>query len=68
MSTVTINGVLEIDEDRGVIYFHAGPNNAEDIAGTTRLRICSLPRPIPTMENAFIDITHMVGVSFTSIS
>lgn len=53
-----INGTLEIDYNRGVIYFHSDK-------GITRLRICQLPLPRkPIDERAMIDITHMVGVSF----
>jgi hypothetical protein len=52
-------GILEIDLDRGVIYFH-------DLAtGRTILRICRLK--IPDSFDAskdMIDITHMVGVSY----
>ena len=47
------SGELEIDRNRGVIYFHT----AEDEA-TTLLRICSLPTPIP---QGFLDIFHMKG-------
>ena len=38
--TISIDGTLEIDQHRGVIYFHANE-------GYTLLRICSLPKPIP---------------------
>jgi len=40
MTTTTIEGHLEIDHERGVIYFH---NNE----GYSTLRICNLPKPIP---------------------
>lgn len=40
MTTTKIQGELEIDHERGVIYFH----NDE---GYTTLRICQLPKPIP---------------------
>jgi hypothetical protein len=50
-----ILGELEVDFDRGVVYFHS--------AGLTMLRICRLPTPIP--ENIrFIDITFGIGVSY----
>ena len=39
--TITIDGQLEIDQDRGVIYFHSFNT------GITALRICQLPTPIP---------------------
>jgi hypothetical protein len=47
-------GWLEIDHERGVIYFHR--------AEGTLLRICRLPAPIPEDAN-FIDITilHPLG-------
>ena len=57
MST-TIEGQLEIDSERGVIYFH--------YKGITRLRICSLPRPIPL--DAMLDITHMRGTSWSYVN
>jgi len=68
MSTITIKGELEIDPDRGVIYFHNGST------GQTVLRICRLPKPIPdpTQETEYsavhgvmLDITHMFGVSWS---
>lgn len=51
-----INGQLEIDSDRGVIYFHSEE-------GRTILRICSLPKPIPDVElpERMLDITHLRG-------
>lgn len=56
-----IGGTLEIDEKRGVIYFH-------DANGLTVLRVCRLPNPIPDpYENngdTLLDITHMVGASW----
>ena len=56
--TIQIRGILEIDRERGVIYFH-------DDAHTV-LRICSLPKPIPNPEGPFdsLDITHMHGCSW----
>lgn len=43
-------GQLEIDHGRGVIYFHSRET------GTTKLRICKLPTPIPE-DVEFVDIT-----------
>jgi hypothetical protein len=61
--TTKIQGELEIDRDRGVIYFHTSDKEvAERYGGVTVLRICNLPKPIPV---GVIDITHMVGVSVT---
>jgi len=57
------HGTLEIDHDRGVIYFHCRDEEQSQRLGTvTMLRICSLPKPIPRDE--FIDVTHMFGVNY----
>ena len=47
--TTKIEGQLEIDHERGVIYFH------ENHTGKTRLRICKLPSPIPKDDQ--LDVT-----------
>lgn len=57
-----LTGELEIDHARGVIYFHG-------IDGVTFLRICKLPKPIPSLSidpDNFrtLDITHMAGTSW----
>ena len=57
--TTTIKGELEIDSDRGVIYFHAAEGK---FLGTTVLRICSLPKPIPADKE--LDITFGFGCSW----
>jgi len=49
-------GILEIDKNRGVVYFH--DNNT----GSTLLRICKLPIPIPT--DRLLDITIGWGCSW----
>lgn len=57
-----IQGELQIDEERGVIYFTPteGPK-----AGATLLRICRLPTPIAvTPEYEMLDITFGHGVSW----
>lgn len=56
----TIKGVLEIDQNRGVIYFHS------DKTGHSPLRICQLPRPIPNPSayGTCLDINHMDGCSW----
>lgn len=60
--TKQYEGILEIDTNRGVIYFHlTNPKAIELLGAMTILRICSLPTPI--IANS-IDITHMVGVSY----
>jgi len=53
--TRTIRGELEIDSDRGVIYFHTEDEKIiEQYGSVSILRICRIPTPIP--ERA-IDIT-----------
>ena len=54
--TKCLDGQLEIDPDRGVIYFHRTDT------GQTLLRICRLPSPIPIDE--FLDITFGHGVNW----
>jgi hypothetical protein len=59
--TKEYEGVLQIDFNRGVIYFHSSAT------GCTLLRICRLPTPIPVPRDVLpemIDITHMHGVSY----
>lgn len=64
--TESTAGELEIDHERGVIYFHA-------YTGQTMLRICRLPTPIPKVpynddgtwpDWGMLDITHMVGANW----
>lgn len=56
-STVTVAGQLEIDVDRGVIYFHASDSAfAEKFQGVTVLRICGLPKPVP-LDQGLLDVT-----------
>jgi hypothetical protein len=57
MRNSMIKGQLEIDHDRGVIYFHS-------LTGQTELRICRLPYPIP--KDKLLDITHMYGCSWNA--
>lgn len=54
--TQVFHGQLEIDNDRGVIYFH------DEKTGTTKLRICNLPTPIPNDEQ--LDVTHLHGANW----
>jgi len=56
-----IEGMLEIDSQRGVIYFHTADILAVMAYGVTPLRICRLPTPVPTRQ---LDITHMHGCSW----
>lgn len=57
--TTTIEGQLEIDPARGVIYFHSA------VTGTTVLRICNLPKPIPL--GLMLDVTHMHGCGWSPV-
>jgi len=55
---IHLEGMLQIDTDRGVIYFHT-------TEGHTALRICRLPTPIPeTSPGNMLDITHMTGANW----
>lgn len=53
---MSIEGTLEIDHERGVIYFHSNK-------GETLLRICRLPKPIP-QHDEMLDVTHMHGANW----
>jgi hypothetical protein len=55
-----ITGFLEIDHYRGAIYFY-------NLEGSTVLRICELPTPIP-LGDQMIDITYMHPVSWRTRS
>jgi hypothetical protein len=48
---ISYHGILEIDTDRGVIYFH------DDKTGSTKLRICGLEDL--RNDGDLIDITSM---------
>jgi len=64
MKTV-MNGVMEIDHERGVIYFHLQTSDAvkyHKIA--TPLRISGLPRPIPLIQGRSLDIGFRKDDSF----
>jgi hypothetical protein len=58
--TIQIEGILEIDQNRGVIYFHS------KLTGHTPLRICNLPKPIPDPSEygKNLDITHKIGCNW----
>lgn len=61
MKTI-LEGQLEIDHERGVIYFHlTNGNDIRSLMVITALRICNLPKPIPQIQDRTLDITHMVG-------
>jgi hypothetical protein len=56
-----IKGELEIDSERGVIYFHAMQGQFK---GVTLMRICRLPAPIPVDKQ--LDITFDYGCDWTA--
>lgn len=60
--SIEFKGILEIDQERGVIYFHSIDT------GGSLLRICRLPKPIPNPLHGsmpeMLDITHMHGTSW----
>jgi hypothetical protein len=58
MESSMLEGYLEIDSKRGVIYFHGKD-------GITLLRICHLPKSIPNpSKSGMLDITHMYGCNW----
>ena len=59
---IHIKGELEIDQERGVVYFHSEK-------GHSALRICQLPTPVPDPSEYGIqlDISHMHGCSWKSL-
>lgn len=64
-NTSTLEGTLEIDHKRGVIWFHLAKGaDIKKLHIVTMLRICSLGH-IPR-DASFIDITHMQGVSIST--
>lgn len=67
MAVTKLNGFLEIDHDRGVIYFHLlDQEQAMKRMVQTPLRICQLPTPIPQIQERGLDIVHMVGCDWKS--
>lgn len=60
MPVEKIKGELEIDRERGVIYFHTSDaKTAKQYGGITILRICNLPKTL--RSNQMLDITNMIG-------
>lgn len=57
MATTIIKGELQIDHERGVIYFHASVHAQKGGICPTPLRICGIGQiPFPQMDRQ-IDIT-----------
>jgi hypothetical protein len=60
-------GELEIDHQRGVIYFHlTGKRDIKTTETMSLLRICSLPQ-IPFPLRDILDITHLRGCNWGPI-
>lgn len=65
MNNTYIDGQLEIDHKRGVIYFHASNKKwINKFRILTVLRICQLPVPIPKVNGRMLDINFMHGVDW----
>lgn len=58
--TTVIKGQLEIQHERGVIYFHCDESEINKLNTVTAFRICRLP-PIPSVKGRLLDVTHMHG-------
>ena len=58
MKTTKIRGELEIDHDRGVIYFHGDESCIEEFRVQTVLRICRLPTPVPSVKRRMLDLAE----------
>ncbi len=63
--TTVVLGELEVDHQRGYVYFHCFADTylKGDTPTFTPLRICSLPKPIP--KEWPLDIIHMVRCSWS---
>ena len=57
MNTI-INGQLEIQHDRGVIYFHVDPDDIKegDFNTPVVLKIAGLPQPIPAVQDRMLEV------------
>jgi hypothetical protein len=61
-------GELEIDHERGVIYFHlTGKRDIKTTETISLLRICRLPK-IPFPLRDILDITHMFGCNWNKLT
>lgn len=63
MNTLQYLGILEVDPDRGVIYFHSTESRViAKIQTPTLLQIRNLPTPIPS--GRALDVIHMHGADW----
>ena len=56
-TTTLIAGELQIDHERGVIYFHSGVAAQKQGYCATPLRICGLPKIQAPLEDRQLDLT-----------
>lgn len=56
MENTIIEGQLEIDHNRGVIYFHCNPDYARERGVVTMIRVCGLATPVP--KHRMLDLTN----------
>jgi hypothetical protein len=57
MNSTYINGMLQIDHERGVIYFHANGEDSDINLCPTPLRICGLGKIEYPLNDRQVDIT-----------
>jgi len=57
MTITRIKGELEINHERGVIYFHGDKAVAAQYGVITALRISRIPTPIPLINNRMLDLS-----------
>lgn len=60
---VKIRGELEIDQERGVVYFHAGRADTAEKYGVTPLRLCRVPRRLLKTFPTDITITGRLALA-----
>ena len=60
--TIKHTGQLEVDHERGVVYFHSDDELTGKLGIVTLLRICQLPKPIP--RDTALDITYGYGTNW----
>lgn len=61
--TTVYQGTLEVDNERGVVYFHLGSAElVQKLGAVTLLRVSQLPTPIP--KGAVMDVTNIQGAYY----
>jgi hypothetical protein len=67
MAKIGIPGILEVDQETGIIVFHADPRYVL-CKEQTILRISGLPTPIPDPTAVVLDVQHMTGQNWQAIT